>query len=153
MVSENSMSEVSDLKVQVAVLNMIGDISRNKRSASALDAVLKKVSGIVVGIACSGVTGLRDASINALAGLASIDPDLVWLLLADVNYSTKKNTLPQPTADFPKVNQILPLPQSTKDYLYVQYGGQSYGFDIDFASAEIVFKKLHSQVFTSQFYI
>ncbi|XP_017258473.1 uncharacterized protein LOC108227694 isoform X2 [Daucus carota subsp. sativus] len=152
-VSENSMSEVSDLKVQVAVLNMIGDISRNKRSASALDAVLKKVSGIVVGIACSGVTGLRDASINALAGLASIDPDLVWLLLADVNYSTKKNTLPQPTADFPKVNQILPLPQSTKDYLYVQYGGQSYGFDIDFASVEIVFKKLHSQVFTSQFYI
>lgn len=147
------MAEVSDLKVQVAVLNMIGDISRNKRSASALDAVLKKVSGIVVGIACSGVTGLRDASINALAGLASIDPDLIWLLLADVYYSNKKNTPPQPTADFPKIHQILPPPPSTKSHLYVQYGGQSYGFDIDFSSVEIVLKKLHSLVFVSQFYI
>ncbi|XP_074350478.1 uncharacterized protein LOC141689873 isoform X2 [Apium graveolens] len=153
MASEGSMAEVSDMKVQVAVLNMIGDISRNKRSASALDAVLKKVSGIVVGIACSGVTGLRDASINALAGLASIDPDLVWLLLADVYYSAKKSTPSQPSADFPKIHQILPPPPSTKSYLYVQYGGQSYGFDIDFYSVEIVFKKLRSQVFISQFHI
>lgn len=146
------MAEVSDLKVQVAVLNMIADISRNKRSASALDAVLKKVSGIVVGIACSGVIGLRDASVNALAGLATIDPDLIWLLLADVYYSTKKGTPLPPAADFPNIPEILPPPMSTKGYLYVQYGGQSYGFDIDISSVEIVFKKLHSQVFTSQFY-
>ncbi|KAH7528101.1 hypothetical protein FEM48_Zijuj05G0036200 [Ziziphus jujuba var. spinosa] len=55
-------------------------------SASALEVVLKKVSGLVVGIACSGIVGLRDASINALHGLACIDPDLVWLLVDDVYY-------------------------------------------------------------------
>ncbi|XP_021674719.2 uncharacterized protein LOC110660661 isoform X2 [Hevea brasiliensis] len=152
--SEDSMAEVSSLKVQVAVLNMIADLSRNKRSASSLEAVLKKVSGLVVGIACSGVAGLLDASVNALQGLASIDPDLIWLLLADVYYSLKKKDLPSPHASsFPPISQILPPPLSPKGYLYVQYGGQSYGFDIDFHSVEAVFKKLHALVFSTQKYI
>lgn len=138
------MAETSNLKVQVAVLNVIADLSRNKRSASALEVVLKKVSGLVVGIACSGIVGLRDASVNALRGLASIDPDLVWLLLADVYYSMKKKDLPSPpTSDLPEMSEILPPTLSPKQYLYVQYGGQSYGFDVDFSSVEIVFKKLH----------
>ncbi|CAI0450425.1 unnamed protein product [Linum tenue] len=50
----SSMAEISNLKVQVAVLNMISDLARNKRSSTALEVVLKKVSGLVVGIACNG---------------------------------------------------------------------------------------------------
>ncbi|KAM1892729.1 hypothetical protein ACFX14_035854 [Malus domestica] len=151
--SEESMAETSNLKVQVAVLNMVAELSRNERSASALEVVLKKVSGLVVGIACSGVVGLRDASINALQGLASVDADLIWLLLADVYYSMKKKDMPPPpTSDIPAISQILPPPSSPKEYLYVQYGGKSYGFDIDFSSVEIVFKKLHSLVFINQMY-
>eukprot|EP00257_Ricinus_communis_P015582 XP_015573531.1 uncharacterized protein LOC8280892 isoform X1 [Ricinus communis] len=151
---EDSMAEVSSLKVQAAVLNMIADLSRNKRSASSLEAVLKKVSGVVVGIACSGVAGLHEAAVNALNGLASIDSDLIWLLLADVYYSLKKKGQPSPpTSSFPPMSQILPPPLSPKGYLYVQSGGQSYGFDIDLSSVEAVFKKLHAQVFSNQMYI
>ncbi|KAF5948988.1 hypothetical protein HYC85_014945 [Camellia sinensis] len=150
--SEVSMAEVSNLKVQAALLHTIADLSREKKSASALEAVLKKVSGLVVGIACSGVVGLREASVNALVGLASMDPDLIWLLLADVYYSKKKDMPSPPTSDLPEVSQILPPPSSPKDYLYVQYGGQSYGFEIDFSSVETVFRKLNSQVFISQVY-
>ncbi|CAK9165660.1 unnamed protein product [Ilex paraguariensis] len=153
MSSEEPMAEISDLKGQVAVLNMIADLSKNKRSGSALEAVLKRVCGLVVGIACSGVIGLRDASINALTGLASLDPDLIWLLLADVYYSLKKTDMPMPpSGDLPEISQILPPPSSPKGYLYVKYGGQSYGFNIDISSVEIVFKNLNSKVFTTQMY-
>ncbi|XP_050216425.1 uncharacterized protein LOC126667488 [Mercurialis annua] len=151
---DDSMAEVSSLKVQVAVLNMIADLSRNKQSSSSLEAVLKKVSGLVVAIACSGVSGLHDASVNALRGLACIDPDLIWLLLADIYYSLKKKDQPAPPAScFPLMSQILPPPLSPKGYLYIQYGGQRYSFDVDTSSVEVVFKKLHSQVFSSQMYI
>ncbi|XP_062115745.1 uncharacterized protein LOC133829920 [Humulus lupulus] len=152
--SEDLMAETSSLKVQVAVLNMIADLARNKRSASALQVVLKKVSGLVVGIACSGVVGLRDASVNALSGLASVDPDLVWLLLADVYYSMKKKKdIPSPPiSSLPELCEILPPLLSSKEYLYAQYGGQTYGFDVEFSSVETVFKKLHSLVFTHQMY-
>ena len=108
----------------------------------------------MVGKACSGVVGLPDASMNALCGLASIDPDLIWLLLADVYYSMKKRDLlpPPPISDLPEISRILPRPASPKGYLYVLYGGQTYGFDVDFSSVEKVFKKLHSLVFSSQMY-
>ncbi|OMO55316.1 hypothetical protein CCACVL1_27310 [Corchorus capsularis] len=143
--SEDSVAETSNLKVQVALLNMIAELSQNKRSASALEVVMKKVSGLVVGVACSGVIGLRDASVNALKGLASIDPDLIWLLLADVYYSLKKKDLPSPpSSDFPEMSQTLPPPTSYKEFLYVQYGGQIYGFDLDFSSVESVFLKIAS---------
>ncbi|XP_022952363.1 uncharacterized protein LOC111455069 isoform X1 [Cucurbita moschata] len=146
--SEDSVAEGSNLKVQVALLNMIADLSRNRRSASALEVVLKKVSGLVAGVAFSGVMGLREASLNALGGLASIDPDLIWLLVADVYYSMKKKDVPSPpTSDFPEVSRLLPPPLSPKGYLYVLYGGQSYGLDIEVSSVEIVFKKLQSNVF------
>ncbi|WCJ23816.1 ARM repeat superfamily protein [Euphorbia peplus] len=152
--SEESVAETSNLKVQVSVLNMIADLSRNKRSASSLEVVLKKVSGLVVGIACSGVTGLQDASVNALQGLASMDPDLIWVLLADVYYTLKKKDLPSPPSpSFPVLSQILPPLLSSKGYLHVQYGGQSYGFEIDFSSVVTVFKKLHAKVFSGQMYI
>ncbi|XP_043712910.1 uncharacterized protein LOC122661552 [Telopea speciosissima] len=151
--SEDVMAEASSMKVQAAALNMIADLSRNKRSASALEVVLKKVGALVVGIACSGVIGLRDASVNALSGLACIDPDLIWLLLADVYYSLNKKDVPlPPTTDFPEISQILSPPQTSKEYLYVQYGGESFGFDVDLASVELVFQKLHSVVFNSQTY-
>lgn len=149
--SQDSLAETTNLKVQVAVLNMIADLSQNKRSASALEVVLKKVCGLVVGIACSGIVGLRGASVNALRGLACIDPDLVWLLLADVYYSMKKKDLPSPpVSDLPEISEILPSVSSPRQYLYVQYGGQSYGFDVDFSSVETVFKKLHLQGFSCQ---
>ncbi|KAL8473985.1 hypothetical protein ACS0TY_030725 [Phlomoides rotata] len=109
---EDSPSEISNLKVQVSLLNMISDMARNKRCAPSLDAVIKKVSGIVTGMVCSGVKGVQDACVNALVGLASIDPDLIWLLLADVYYSRKKNLPSSPCADFPEIIEILP-PQNT----------------------------------------
>ncbi|CAI8605258.1 unnamed protein product [Vicia faba] len=144
--SEDLLAETSYLKVQIAVLNMVADLCNNKRSATALELVLKKLCGLVVGIACSNVVGLRDAALNALHGLASIDPDLVWLLLADMYYSVKKkDALPSPPRpDLPEISEIIPLPSSPKEYLYVQYGGQSYGFDIDLASVEFVFTKIDS---------
>ncbi|CAM8940470.1 unnamed protein product [Rhodiola kirilowii] len=120
-----------------------------KPESPAFIAVLKKISGLVVGIACSGVTGLREASIHALSGLASVDPDLIWLLLADVYYSLKQTDSPAPhTSEFPDLSQILPPPDSHKEFLYVQYGGRSFGFDINLASVEYVFRQLHSGVFT-----
>lgn len=149
--SEGSVAELSDLKVQAAVLNMIAAIAKNKRSASALEAVLKKVSGVVVGIACSGVIGLQDAARNALFGLASIDPDLIWLLVADIYFSLKKkDVLSPPSNEFPEISEILPPPLSSKGYLYVQYGGQSYGFEIDFIAVDHVFNLLHTQYCTSE---
>lgn len=144
--SEDSVAEVSSLKVQVALLNMIADLSRNKRSASALEVVFKKVSGLVAGVAFSGVVGLREASLNALEALATIDPDLIWLLVADVYYSMKKDVPSPPTSDFPEVSKLLPPPLSSKGYLYVLYGGQSFGFDIEVSSVEFVFKKLQSNI-------
>nr|GEZ36563.1 heterogeneous nuclear ribonucleoprotein 1 [Tanacetum cinerariifolium] len=52
--------------VQVAVLEMIAEISGNKKSASAFESVVKKVSWIVVGIACS-VENIFDAYANLLS--------------------------------------------------------------------------------------
>ncbi|XP_023644344.1 TELO2-interacting protein 1 homolog isoform X2 [Capsella rubella] len=152
--SSSLIAEVSSLKVQAALLDMIAEISRDKRSASALDAVLKKVAGLVVGIACSGVTGLREAALNALRGLACIDPDLIWILLADVYYSLKKRDLPlPPSPEFPDMSKVLPsrpLEDSRTKFLYVEYGGRSYGFELEFSSVETIFKKLQSLVFVDQ---
>jgi hypothetical protein len=152
--SSSTIAEVSSLKVQAAVLDMIAEISRGKRSASALDAVLKKVAGLVVGIAYSSVTGLREAALNALRGLACIDPDLIWILLADVYYSLKKKDLPlPPSPEFPDISNVLPSrpPEDSRTkFLYVEYGGRSYGFELEFSSVEIVFKKMQSLVFVDQ---
>ncbi|GJY77684.1 hypothetical protein Tco_0483485 [Tanacetum coccineum] len=84
-------------------LEMTAEISGNKKSASAFKSIIKKVSGIVIRIACSGVGGLRDASVNTLRGLASIDTDLIWLLLADVYYYKNKGAIssPPPVEDLP----------------------------------------------------
>ncbi|KAI3414905.1 uncharacterized protein J3R85_015707 [Psidium guajava] len=150
--SDEPMAEVSTLKVQAAVLNMISELSLNKKSASALARVLKKVTGLVVGIACSGIAGLQDAALNALRGLASIDPDLVWLLLADVYYSLKKDIPLPPTSELPEINRALPPPSSPKEYLYVQYGGQTYGFEINVSAVGVIFRKLNSLVFSNQMY-
>ncbi|KAK9099457.1 hypothetical protein Syun_026502 [Stephania yunnanensis] len=151
--AEEPLAESSSLKVQAAALNMIADLSRNKRSASALQAVLKKVCGLVVGIACSSITFLRDASVNALAGLSCIDSDLVWLLLADVYYSLNKIDLPSPPSqDFPQISQLLPALSSPKEYLHAQYGGGTFGFGIDPGSVEIVFKKLSNVLNDDQMY-
>lgn len=89
---------------------------------------------------------------NALAALASVDPDLVWLLLADVYYSRAKSRPSPPTGDFPEISEVLPLPRSSKEYFYVMYAGQSFGFDVDFDAVETVFDRLYALVFTSQMY-
>ncbi|XP_020262494.1 uncharacterized protein LOC109838460 [Asparagus officinalis] len=143
--SEDAFAETSSLKMQIAILNMIGELSSNTKSAPAIEAALKKVAGLVVGIACSNVVGLRDASIKALSGLACIDPDLIWLLLADVYYSSKNKNMHRqqpPTSDLPEMSQLLPPLLSPKDYLYLQYGGESSGFDLDFSSVDFVFQKM-----------
>ncbi|GER37568.1 ARM repeat superfamily protein [Striga asiatica] len=150
--AESPPAETSNIKVQAAILDMISDLARNKKSASSLEAVLKKVSGIVVGISCSGVKGLQDSCVNALVGLASIDPDLIWLLLADVYYSRKKNVPLPPSQELPELGEVLPPPGSSKEYLYVLYGGQTFGFDVDFSAVESVFDRLYARVFTSQMY-
>ncbi|KAL6538531.1 hypothetical protein OROGR_012519 [Orobanche gracilis] len=149
--SQDSPAETSNLKVQAAILDMISNLAANKKSASALEVILKKISGIVVGIACSGVKGLQDACVNALVGLSSIDPDLIWLLLADVYYSRKKNPPSPPSAEFPEISEVLPPPGSS-EYLYVLYGGRSFGFDVDFSAVETVFSEMYTRVFTSQMY-
>nr|GEV28448.1 mediator of RNA polymerase II transcription subunit 14 [Tanacetum cinerariifolium] len=107
--------------LHVAVLEMIAEISRNKKSSLAFKSVVKKVSDIVVGIACSGVDGLRDASMNTLRGLASIDTDLIWLPLANVYYYKNKEAIssPPPVEDLPPLFQLVPPPSSPKSYLYV----------------------------------
>ncbi|XP_010537793.1 PREDICTED: TELO2-interacting protein 1 homolog [Tarenaya hassleriana] len=149
-----SMAEASSLKVQNAVLNMIADLSSDKHSASALDAALKKVAGLVVGIACSGVSGLHDSAVNALRGIASIDPDLIWILLSDVYFSLKKKDSlpPPPSPEFPEISRVLLPPPADfpARFLYVEYGGRSHGFDLEFSSVEIVFKKMHALVFMNQ---
>ncbi|KAF7849400.1 hypothetical protein BT93_L0835 [Corymbia citriodora subsp. variegata] len=151
--SEEPMAEVSTLKVQASVLNMISELSQNKKSASALAVVLNKVTGLVVGIACSGIAGLQDAAVNALQGLASIDPDLVWLLLADIYYSVKKKDIPlPPTSELPVINQVLPPPSSPNEYLYVQYGGQTYGFEINVSAVGVILRKLNFLVFANQMF-
>ncbi|KAG2325944.1 hypothetical protein Bca52824_008672 [Brassica carinata] len=150
----SSIAEVSSLKVQVYLLDMIAELSRDKHSASAFDAVLKKVAGLVVGIACSGVNGLRQAGLNALRGLACVDPDLICILLADVYYSLKKKRrdmpLP-PSPEFPEISMVLPSQRedSPRRFLYDEYG-RSYGFELEFSSVEIIFKTMQSLVFVDQ---
>ena len=144
---EHPISESSNLKTQAAVLHMIAELARDKGSASALQVVLKKVSGLVVGIACSSVSGLWDPAIDALSGLASIDADLIWVLLADVYYSsTKEKDVAKPSSEFPELAEILLPPCSSNNYLYVQYGGQTYGFEINLASVENAIKKLYPEM-------
>ncbi|KAH0456804.1 hypothetical protein IEQ34_014711 [Dendrobium chrysotoxum] len=148
LTSEYPMAETSSMKIQSAILNMIAEIASNKRSAPALQTVFNKVAGLVVGIACSNVPGLRDESIKALSGLASINPDPIWLLMADVYYSLIDKDMPQPPSpDLANIRQLLPPPLSSKEYLYVQYGGETFGFDVDPISVERVFHKLSSEVF------
>ncbi|RXH86603.1 hypothetical protein DVH24_021876 [Malus domestica] len=47
------------------------------------------------------------------------------------------NMASPPTAGMPEISEILLPSSSLKEYLYVQYGGQSYGFDINLDSVEI----------------
>ncbi|KAG0462233.1 hypothetical protein HPP92_020709 [Vanilla planifolia] len=147
LTSEDPMAEASRLKIHIAILNMIAGLASNKRSASALQTVFKKVSGLVVGIACSGVASLRDPSMKALLGLARMNPDPIWLLLADVYYSLKDKEVPLPPGpEFATIPQLLPPPLSSKEYLYVQYG-ETFNFDVDPHSVEIAFQMLNSEVF------
>lgn len=143
LTSEEPMAEISSQKIQIAVLDMIAEVSSNKRSAIALESVLKKVCGLIVGIAYSSLTGLREAAIRALAGLASMDADLVWLLLADVYYSLNRRVVPMPpTQDLAEIYDLLPPPMSSREYLFVQYGGEGVRCDLDPSSVHEVFERI-----------
>ncbi|RZS07666.1 hypothetical protein BHM03_00038538 [Ensete ventricosum] len=138
------MAEVSSQKIQAAVLDMITTICSDKRTSSALQTVLKKVSGIVVGVACSSMAGLKDASVRALSGLACIDSDLTWLLLADVYYSlNRRDVILPPCRDLAGIPE---LHHPKKEYLFVNYAGEDLGLDIDPSSVEVVFRKMESKV-------
>uniref|UniRef100_A0A452YQI5 Uncharacterized protein n=1 Tax=Aegilops tauschii subsp. strangulata TaxID=200361 RepID=A0A452YQI5_AEGTS len=143
LTSEEPMAEISSQKIQIAVLDMITEISSHKRSAIALESVLKKICGLVVGIAYSGLIGLREAAIRALTGLTCMDADLVWLLLADVYHSLNQRDMPlPPIQDLVDLCDLLPPPMSSKEYLFVQYGGEGVRYDIDPSSVHEVFKKM-----------
>ncbi|PAN48255.1 hypothetical protein PAHAL_9G371600 [Panicum hallii] len=147
LTSEEPMSEISSQKIQIAVLDMIAAISSNKRSAIALESELKKVCGLVVGIAYSSLTGLQEAAIRALAGLACMDADLVWLLLADVYYSLNQRDIPlPPNQDVPELSDLLPPSMSSREYLFVQYGGEGVRCDVDPPSVHEVFKRMQDVV-------
>ncbi|RLN15436.1 uncharacterized protein C2845_PM02G19050 [Panicum miliaceum] len=147
LTSEEPMSEISSQKIQIAVLDMIAAISSNKRSAIALESELKKVCGLVVGIAYSSLTGLQEAAIRALAGLARMDADLVWLLLADVYYSLNQRDIPlPPNQDVPELSDLLPPSMSSREYLFVQYGGEGVRCDVDPPSVHEVFKRMQDVV-------
>ncbi|KAJ1693480.1 hypothetical protein LUZ63_010178 [Rhynchospora breviuscula] len=142
-ISEEPMAEVSSQKIQAAVLDMIADLSFSKRSAVALESVLKRVTGLVVGVACSTMSGLRKNASNALVGLSNIDSDLVWLLVADVYYSLNRTDVPlQPDQGLHGITDLLPPPATSREFLYVQYGGDYVGFDLDPKAVELVFKSL-----------
>ncbi|KAL6642631.1 hypothetical protein ACP70R_020812 [Stipagrostis hirtigluma subsp. patula] len=143
LTSEEPMAEISSQKIQIAVLDMIAAISSDKRSSIALESVLKKVCGLVVGIAYSSLTGLREAAIKALLGLACMDADLVWLLLADVYYSLNQRDMPlPPNQDLVEISDLLPPPMSSREYLFVQYGGEGVRCDVDPSSVHEVFKRI-----------
>lgn len=147
LTSEEPMAEISSQKIQVAVLDMIADISSNKRSAIALESVLKKICGLVVGIAYSGLIGLREAAVRALTGLACMDSDLVWLLLADVYYSLNQKDMPlPPIQDLVELCDLLPPPMSSREYLFMQYGGEGVKSDIDPSSVHEVFERMEDTV-------
>lgn len=122
---------------------MIATIARDMKSARALEAVLKQMAGLCVGFAC-GSQILQEAAANALLGLSCIDPDLVWLLLADIAYSVDGKKVPSPPGpEFPKISQLLP-PQSPKKYLWVQYAGQDFGLKSDVSVARLLLAKIDS---------
>lgn len=142
-ISEEPMAEISSQKIQAAVLDMIADLSSNKKSAVALESVLKRVAGLVVGIACSTMTSLRKSALKALVGLSNIDSDLVWLLVADVYYSLNRKNVPlQSDPGLSGISELLPPPATSSEYLYVQYGGENVGFDLDPQAIELIFKTL-----------
>ncbi|ERN14793.1 uncharacterized protein LOC18443063 isoform X1 [Amborella trichopoda] len=143
----DSMAEISSLKVKESILKMITDISKNKKSARALEGVFRKVSSLIVGVACSNVATLRGTAIDALRRLSGIDPDFVWLLLADIVYSLEqKDEHPSPPSpDLAEVSQLLPPPSSAKEYLYVQYGGERFSVDVELSRAKEVFQKLNQE--------
>ncbi|KAL6906326.1 hypothetical protein ACP4OV_003927 [Aristida adscensionis] len=147
--SEEPMAEISSQKIQIAVLDMIAAISSNKKSAIALESVLKKVCGLVVGIAYSSLTGLREAAVRALAGLACMDADLVWLLLADVYYSLNQRDMPlPPNHDLAEISDLLPPAMSSREYLFVQYGGEGVRCDVEPLSVHEVFKRMQDTILT-----
>lgn len=141
-IDQADMAEGSLFKVQEAFFKMIATIARDKKSARALEAVLKQMAGLCVGFAC-GSQMLQEAATNALLGLSCIDPDLVWLLLADIAYSVDGKEVPSPPGpDFPKISQL--LPQSPKKYLWVQYAGQDFGLKSDVSVAILLLVKIDS---------
>lgn len=144
--SEEPMAEISSQKIQIVVLDMIAAISSNKRSAIALESVLKKVCGLVVGIAYSGLTGLQEAAVRALTGLACMDADLVWLLLADVYYSLNEREPSPLNQGLAEISDLMPPPMSTREYLFVQYGGEGVKCDVDASSVLEVFKRMQDVV-------
>jgi len=138
------MAEGSLFKIQEAFFKMIAAIARDKKSAPALEAVLKKMAGSCVGFAC-GSQMLQQSATNALLGLSCIDPDLVWLLLADIAFSVDGKEVPSsPGPEFPNISQLLPPPQSPKKYLWVQYAGQDFGLKSDVSLANLLLAKIDS---------
>ncbi|KAJ3681678.1 hypothetical protein LUZ60_014251 [Juncus effusus] len=151
---QTPISEISSVKIQMAVLDMIFDLVCDKRSKIALESVLKRVSGLVVGIACgnnnnSNKFGLRESALRALIGLMNIDEDLLWLLVADLYYSLNRNNNNDNMklgSEWCGIEMLVPVPKDSKEFLCVQYGKWSSGFELDPSAVEFVFKRIQEGV-------
>ena len=139
--SVSQLAEPSILKAQESILNLISDICSNPRTAPAMEAVLKKVAGLVTATACGGPAEIREPAIRALLALARIDSDLIWLLLADIVLSFKSGgALPSPPPDFP-------VASAASELLHVRYAGSGLShFKIDPTTAEIVFERIFAGI-------
>ena len=71
-----------------------------------------------------------------------MDADLVWLLLADVYYSLNQRESLLPDQDLALVSDLLPPQVSSREYLFVQYGGEGVRCDVDPSSGYYVFRRM-----------
>uniref|UniRef100_A0A0A9DVC5 Uncharacterized protein n=1 Tax=Arundo donax TaxID=35708 RepID=A0A0A9DVC5_ARUDO len=78
-----------------------------------------------------------------------MDADLVWLLFADVYYSLNQRDMPlPPSQNLAEISGLLPPPMSSREYLFVQYGGDGVRSDVDPLSVHEVFKRMQDAVLT-----
>ncbi|XP_024523552.1 TELO2-interacting protein 1 homolog isoform X1 [Selaginella moellendorffii] len=111
-------------KVQEAALKCIKAISGDKKSAPALDAIFETVAGAVVSLACSQWE-LKELAAETASALSSSDPDLVWILAADLAYESGEAVAPASPC-LPSCSEILPPLTSDTEALCSQYAGRDF---------------------------
>ncbi|KAH7284590.1 hypothetical protein KP509_34G061400 [Ceratopteris richardii] len=132
--------------VQQAVLSCLRDVGKNKKSSPALATTLDQLSAVVVGLAC-GIPDLQDLATQTLIALSNIDPDLIWILVADVAYGNsgvQSSQITSPGMIFPVVSDLLPPLVTQKDALWIQLTGKDIKVNIDGSKAWSILSSLES---------